>query len=82
MLLPNKKQILVCTNRIIFFEKCFRVILNVDQIWLQKYIDFHYLIGGGYSYGVAHGTPGNLGAALLAGTYYFKTWFHIYICNA
>ena len=34
---------------------------------------FHYLVGGGYSYGVAHSTPGNLGAALVAGTYYLTT---------
>ena len=38
----------------------------------------HYLVGGGYSYGVAHGIPGNLGAAVLAGTYYLTTCFHIY----
>ena len=38
---------------------------------------FHYLVGGGYSYGVAHSTPGNLGAALLAGTYYLTRCVHI-----
>ena len=35
--------------------------------WIQ--FTHHYVSGGGYSYGIAHGMPGNIRASLLSGRY-------------
>ena len=50
---------------------CNKSITKLNYHWYLTWIQFthHYVSGGGYSYGIAHGMPGNIRASLLSGRY-------------